>query len=53
VIDAIFAIDILINFRTTYFNPRTGDEVSDPKLIAKAYLQGRFWIDLLATIPFD
>lgn len=52
-IDAIFFIDLVLNFRTTYFNPRTGDEVSDPKLIAASYLKSRFWFDLLAAVPFD
>ena len=27
VIDFMFAIDIIMNFRTTYFNPRTGEEI--------------------------
>ena len=31
----------------------TGDEISDPKEIAKNYLENNFWIDLAATIPFD
>ncbi len=52
-IDFIFFIDIIINFRTTFIHPRTGDEESKPKVIAKNYLKGRFWIDLLASIPFD
>lgn len=39
VIDSAFFIDLIINFRTTYFNPRTGDEVSDTRLITKAYLK--------------
>ena len=34
IIDAIFVIDIVLNFRTTYNNPRTGDEVASPKQIA-------------------
>jgi hypothetical protein len=52
-IDFIFGIDILINFRTTYQNNLTGDEVSEPKEIAKNYLMGRFWIDFFSTIPFE
>ena len=51
--DAIFFLDIIANFRTTYVNPSTGDEISNPKLIACAYLKRRFWVDLLATFPFD
>ena len=26
-IDFLFFLDILMNFRTTYFNPRTGEEI--------------------------
>mmetsp|Transcript_15567 Transcript_15567/g.2593 ORF Transcript_15567/g.2593 Transcript_15567/m.2593 type:complete len:81 (+) Transcript_15567:320-562(+) len=31
----------------------TGDEIMDSKVIAIAYLKGKFTIDLLSTIPFD
>lgn len=53
VIDIFFLIDILISFRTTYINERTGAEVKEVKLIARHYLRGQFTIDLLATLPFD
>jgi len=54
VIDFTFLVDILINFRTTYINQSTGDEISEPKMIAKHYVLGpRFWIDVVSTIPFD
>jgi CRP-like cAMP-binding protein len=53
-INFIFVIDIFVNLRTTYINNRTGDEVWDPKMIAKKYVLGvRFWIDLLSALPFD
>lgn len=53
-INIIFVIDIFVNFRTTYINNRTGDEVWDPKMIAKKYvLGGRLWIDLLSALPLD
>lgn len=51
-IDFFFLIDIVITFRTTYINS-SGDEVSDPRLIRNQYLKGKFWLDVLATIPFD
>jgi len=51
--DFCFFVDIIINFRTTIVNPRTGDEISSPRLIALEYLKGRFWIDFVATVPFD
>jgi hypothetical protein len=46
-------LDILINFRTSFFHSRTGEESLIPKVIAMNYIKTRFWIDLLATIPFD
>lgn len=53
-INVVFLIDIFVNLRTTYINNRTGDEVWDPKMIAKRYLLGvRFWIDFLSALPFD
>ena len=53
-IDICFLIDIILAFRTTYVNKKTGFEVLDSKLIAKHYVSSsQFWIDLLATIPFD
>ena len=52
IVDLLFVIDIIINFRTTYISGK-GEEVFDPKVIAKKYaLGGRFWIDLLSVIPF-
>ncbi|XP_054715390.1 potassium voltage-gated channel subfamily H member 7-like [Uloborus diversus] len=52
VVDVMFIIDILINFRTTYVN--SNDEVvSHPGKIAVHYLRGWFIIDVVAAIPFD
>jgi hypothetical protein len=53
IIDVMFLVDILVNFRTTFLNPLSGDEIYDPREIAINYLKTRFSIDLLATIPFD
>ena len=52
-IDFCFFFDILITFRTTYYDQTSGDEVFEKKKIAKNYLRGRFLIDLLSTVPFD
>ncbi len=52
-IDFFFLLDIILTFRTTYIDRVSGDEISDPKKIALNYLKSWFWIDLLATIPFD
>ena len=53
IIDIWFMTDIIINFRTSYITPTSGEEIMNFKLIAFEYLKGRFWIDLLASIPFD
>jgi hypothetical protein len=53
IIDVIFLLDIFVNFRTTFINQRTGDEVFNLNKIAKKYLSTRFAIDALATVPFD
>ena len=48
-----FLLDIVVNFRTSFVN-KHGDEIFDPKLIAQRYIVGgRFFIDVLATFPFD
>lgn len=49
----VFFVDIIINFRTSYINTRTGKEIFSSNKIAKHYLKARFWVDALATIPFD
>lgn len=46
-------VDVFINFRTTYVNSKTGEEIFDVKMITKNYLKGRFWIDILASLPMD
>ena len=52
-IDFLFFVDIIMNFRTTYFNPRTGEEILDKDLIKKNYFFGQFLIDLFSTVPLD
>ncbi|CAI2375579.1 unnamed protein product [Moneuplotes crassus] len=52
-VNIIFFVDILINFRTTYIHKKTGEEVTNLSIIAINYLKLQFWIDFLATIPFD
>lgn len=53
VIDVSFIIDVVLGFRTSYVNEKTGHEIMDGTKIAVQYLRGRFWIDFLASIPFD
>lgn len=52
-IDLWFMLDVLINFRTSYVDESTGNEISNMRLIAIQYLKGKFWIDLLASLPLD
>lgn len=52
-IDIIFMFDVAIWFRTTFVNSKTGEEEYDTKKIAKNYFYGRFWIDILASLPLD
>ncbi|CDW83695.1 cyclic nucleotide-binding protein [Stylonychia lemnae] len=54
IIDLMFLFDIIFNFRATYIESSTGEEIYDPKRIAYKYLTGyRFYLDLFSTIPFD
>ena len=58
-VDIFFMIDILMNFRTAFFEEKMLSPVLDPHLIARTYVIGRrgwggwFWFDLIAAIPFD
>ncbi|XP_049859060.1 potassium voltage-gated channel subfamily H member 8 isoform X2 [Schistocerca gregaria] len=52
VVEALFIIDIILNFRTTYVN-RKGEVVSNSRSIALNYLKSWFVVDLLAALPFD
>ena len=52
-IDILYLFDILINFRTSFTNSKTGEEIFDLKQIAINYLKARFWIDLISSIPFN
>lgn len=53
IIDFIFGIDIYVQFKTTFYDPLSGDEVFDKKVIFWTYLKGRFIVDFMATVPFD
>uniref|UniRef100_A0A915J2C6 Cyclic nucleotide-binding domain-containing protein n=1 Tax=Romanomermis culicivorax TaxID=13658 RepID=A0A915J2C6_ROMCU len=52
IVDVMFIIDIIINFRTTYVN-ENDEVISHPGKIALHYFKGWFLIDCLAAIPFD
>jgi len=54
IVDFIFLIDIIITFRTTFLDPKLGEEVTDQHRIASRYLKGgRFFIDFLSSVPLD
>lgn len=54
IVDFVFIIDILINFRTTYFDEDEREYVYQPSKIAKNYLKsGWFIVDLVGAIPFQ
>jgi hypothetical protein len=42
-----------VAFRTSYIDDELGQEVGDGYKIAWNYVKGRFFVDLLASIPFD
>ena len=46
-------IDIAVGFLTSYYESSTGDEITNPKMIAKKYLGNDFLIDFLSTVPFE
>ncbi|KAL8577641.1 hypothetical protein ACOMHN_020250 [Nucella lapillus] len=52
VVEVLFAIDIVLNFRTSFMN-KNGQVCYDSRLIALNYMRGWFLLDLLAAIPFD
>ncbi|EDO47123.1 predicted protein, partial [Nematostella vectensis] len=53
IVDLMFVVDILINFRSTYTRQGTDELVSNPRKIACNYLKSWFVIDFLAAIPFE
>ena len=53
-LDVLFGLDVILSFRTTFVNSKTGFEISDNKRVAINYIKsGRFFIDTLASIPFE
>ena len=50
---SFFWIDIILNFRTTYFTEDT-DEIISPTLIAKKYIRSwNFVIDIFSSLPIS
>ena len=53
IVDIAFFADILIVFRTSFYDAKIGGENSNAKAIAKRYMMKQFYIDFLAMVPFD
>ena len=53
IIDVMFVCDILIAFRTTYFDIISGEEIFSGRKTAVEYLRSRFLIDFVSTVPLD
>lgn len=51
--DAFFSCDMILNFFLIYYNNEKGREEKDQVKIIFHYLKGWFFVDLLATIPYD
>lgn len=52
-VDAFFAVDILVSFRSATFDIVSGEEINEPAKIAKAYVfSTRFLVDILCAIPW-
>jgi hypothetical protein len=50
-VDAIYVIDIILIFFTSYMDTRLGDEIHKPSLIAMNYItDGLIW-DVLPVVP--
>ncbi|GMF33139.1 unnamed protein product [Phytophthora fragariaefolia] len=50
--DVLFVIDVILSFCTTYVDD-TGVEIVDRREIRRHYLKTTFFVDIVATIPFD
>ena len=51
VVDIIFMIEIVVCFNSSYYDMEANQYVTSRKQIAKKYLKGWFWIDILAVMP--
>ena len=52
VVDILFLIDIIVIFNSAVYDENL-NIIHDRATIAKIYLQGWFFIDLIAIIPFE
>lgn len=47
----VYLADIVLNFRTSYFN-KEGEECTRSKLMAQHYLKHGFVLDIVCVLPF-
>ena len=52
-VDFLFVIDIVINFFSAYYDNKTLLPVVKYKEIARNYITGYFFIDVISVIPFQ
>ena len=52
-VDALFVIDIFLNFFVAVVDPEDGQLVFHHPTIIKTYLKGWFTIDVISVMPFD
>ncbi|XP_053196851.1 potassium voltage-gated channel subfamily H member 4 [Scomber japonicus] len=52
VVEMLFIIDIILNFRTTFVS-QSGQVVYEPRAICIHYATTWFFVDLVAALPFD
>ena len=50
--DGLFFVDVLVNFSTSFYDEEF-KEIDQYKSIAKRYVQGWFFIDIVAIFPFE
>lgn len=53
IIDSLFGLDIVMNFRTGFRDSKTDELILNPKTIAINYMYGRFWVDFFASLPLE
>lgn len=50
-LELVFVLDVIINFRTTYLDPDTREEITDKGKIAAHYMRTWFFPDLVSSVP--
>jgi len=52
-VDALFFVDVLVNFNTAYYDSFTEVYVFDRSKIAVTYFTFWFWVDVVSAIPLE